>query len=100
MSLLLLSSEAVGANERGDHVGGDRQGGSAVDQLDNHRSDPPQAGGVEPEDAEGGDPEDDEDQVKHGNARGRSAVSRSRASIGPRAIKSRRGRPVVGVSWP
>jgi hypothetical protein len=36
MSLLLLGSEAVGAQQRGDHVDGDGQGGGAVDQLDDH----------------------------------------------------------------
>jgi hypothetical protein len=36
MSLFLLKSEAVGTQQRGDHVGGDGQGGSAVDQLDDH----------------------------------------------------------------
>jgi hypothetical protein len=36
MSLFLLKSEAVRAQQRSDHVDGDGQGGGAVDQLDDH----------------------------------------------------------------
>jgi hypothetical protein len=36
MSLFALGSEAVGAQQRGDHVGGDGESGAAVDQLDQH----------------------------------------------------------------
>jgi hypothetical protein len=36
MSLFLLESEAVGAQQRGDHVGGDSQSGGAVEQFHDH----------------------------------------------------------------
>jgi hypothetical protein len=36
MSLFLLKSEAVGAQQRGDHVDGDGQSGGAIEQLDDH----------------------------------------------------------------
>jgi hypothetical protein len=36
MSLFFLRSEAVGAQQRGDHVAGDGESGRAVDQLDDH----------------------------------------------------------------
>jgi hypothetical protein len=61
-----LSLEPVGAQQRGDHVGGDHQRAGGVDQFDHHRSDPLQQDGVGDKRAEDGKTAGDVDQVGHG----------------------------------
>jgi hypothetical protein len=74
MSLFLLGSEAVGSQQRGDHVSGNSQGGGAIDEVHDHGSDPPQARCVEAEDAQDGDPDDDVDEIKHDESRVRRGL--------------------------
>jgi hypothetical protein len=97
MSLFLLGSEAIGAQERSDHVSGNSQSGGAIDQLQDHGSDPPQARCVEAEDAEGGDPDDDVDEIKHDEPRACAAGCAVQRKYRRGRIKSRRESVSAGV---
>ena len=70
-------SEFVGSQEGGDHVDADEQGPDAVDEFDEHGSDPLQADGVEDESADDSKAGDDVDQIGHGGFRCGARPSRT-----------------------
>jgi hypothetical protein len=79
------ASELVGTEQRRDHVDGDHHDGSAVDQLDEHGSDPAQGDSVEGEEAKNGEAAGDVDEVE--DRCGHDGLFRATARLSVRPVE-------------